>query len=424
MSGRAILRLFAILAAVSLGAFGCTGPFDTADAARSDTGWVHLSVIESSVSASTLVPDLPAIAQFLLQFSGPSAYGTLTVPDPALDPIAIPQLPAGTWTIDVLALDRSGRTVASGTTQVSVAIGVGSTATVAVAPTQLDTGAISITIDWSGATAISAGEITVVSSFIELQGGGELDTIPLILPSSRTATITVDPVPSGEHILFVELEDDGIVRATFSSAIHVYDGVTLSHTEFLTDGDFAFVPAAPDSVAVAESLGAVEVTWSSSDSLADGFLIERGTAPDARSYLAEVPGTARSFLDTTATAGTDYYYLVTAFNDVGSAPAPTVAGPGRWSSPAEVENSAVTVTPLSGQISVDVHPSGIPALAGGFVRLQWFGEAGQGSAEVGVSGFPYVIDAAPSVPLGLAISTVDGAGNESDGIYLEGEALP
>jgi fibronectin type 3 domain-containing protein len=84
-------------------------------------------------------------------------------------------------------------------------------------------------------------------------------------------------------------------------------------------------PTAPRSVTATAGTGNVTLKWSSPSSnggaSVTGYRIYRGTTSGGETLLATAGGTATSFVDSTATKGTRFYYYVTAVNPLGESPA-------------------------------------------------------------------------------------------------------
>jgi hypothetical protein len=82
------------------------------------------------------------------------------------------------------------------------------------------------------------------------------------------------------------------------------------------------VPGAPTSLSVSQSLGTTTLTWkapsSNGGSAITGYKIYRSTSSGKESLLTSVASTALSYRDTTAVAGTTYYYKVAAVNSIGT----------------------------------------------------------------------------------------------------------
>jgi fibronectin type 3 domain-containing protein len=98
-------------------------------------------------------------------------------------------------------------------------------------------------------------------------------------------------------------------------------------------------PSAPQSFLASSGAGSVALSWSApasnGNSPVTGYVLYRGTASGAETQLAALPASALSYSDTSITAGTTYFYVVTATNAIGEGSAapevsatPTAGVPG------------------------------------------------------------------------------------------------
>ena len=90
------------------------------------------------------------------------------------------------------------------------------------------------------------------------------------------------------------------------------------------------VPAAPTGLSAAPvSVTQINLSWTASSGPVIGYNVYRGTSPGGENYSAPLnggtPDTATTYGDTTAAAGTTYYYSVEAVNVSGSSAASTEA---------------------------------------------------------------------------------------------------
>lgn len=87
-------------------------------------------------------------------------------------------------------------------------------------------------------------------------------------------------------------------------------------------GSWSNTPGAPTNLSATKETGGVALAWSAPTGAPAGeYAIWRGTAPGAEStQLAIVPAPTTTYTDTSATAGTTYYYTVQALNGAGAGP--------------------------------------------------------------------------------------------------------
>jgi hypothetical protein len=106
-----------------------------------------------------------------------------------------------------------------------------------------------------------------------------------------------------------------------SPALISYDSNTIDVVEVQVASGAP--PSAPTGLSATGAPGAVNLSWTDASSNESGFRVYRGTTTGfvAGSPLATTAAGATSYADTTGTAGTTYYYKVTAYNAAGESAA-------------------------------------------------------------------------------------------------------
>ena len=123
------------------------------------------------------------------------------------------------------------------------------------------------------------------------------------------------------------------------------------------------VPSVPTSVTAVAGLAYIDLSWSSNGVSLTGFHVYRGTATGQESLFQTLTAAARTFRDSTVTAGTTYYYRIDAFN-------------------------ALTSSLLSSEVSVRVPtvpsaPTALTAIVpGAYVHLSWTAPADNGGTSI------------------------------------------
>jgi fibronectin type 3 domain-containing protein len=124
-------------------------------------------------------------------------------------------------------------------------------------------------------------------------------------------------------------------------------------------------PLAP-ALSASATASAINLGWtvpSDGGSAISGYQVLRGTSPSAESVLTTLPATATSYVDSTATPGTAYYYRVAALNSIGTG------------DPSNEVSSTLSTTPAA--------PTASAADGNGKVALAWSAPANGGSPITG-----------------------------------------
>ena len=271
-------------------------------------GRVRLS-LGTGEGAKTILPVIE-VDSYLIAFSGPAAV------DPVSTAQANPtiELPVGTWDISVEGKDAGGDTVAVGGAS-GVVVSEGTTTPVAIvlSAQASGTGTIDVTVTWPvGVTPpIDADKTTVT-----LDEAAD----PGTLTFGSTWVRYVKAKPAGSYRLCLTLVSVATPRASVQEAVQVYGNLTSSATIALTSADFLFPPTPPSGLAVAEGLGALELSWTDTSHVETGYVVERSTTGLPLDFYAlgsPLPANTEGYHDADASASVTYWYRVKATNSLG-----------------------------------------------------------------------------------------------------------
>jgi fibronectin type 3 domain-containing protein len=204
----------------------------------------------------------------------------------------------------------------------------------AVAPAAAAAGSVDVTVTNANGTSVTstADEFSYVSpptisgqpasltvnagqsaSFtVSASGPGTL-TYQWQILSSGTWTNINGATSATFTIAAAAATDAGSYEVTVANA----GGSVTSNTVTLTVNTPA--PAAPTGLSATAGDSQVSLSWKSSTGTTS-YRIYRGTSPGTETLLASPKGTATTYVDSTATNGTTYYYEVTAVNSTGESP--------------------------------------------------------------------------------------------------------
>jgi len=118
-------------------------------------------------------------------------------------------------------------------------------------------------------------------------------------------------------------DSTGTPGQTYSYAVTATNAVGTSPQSNLVQATPVTTPGAAALTATG-ALNSANLSWttpSTGGSAITGYVVERGTVAGVRSTLGTVGAGSTSYSDTTAVAGTTYYYAVRAVNAVGTGPA-------------------------------------------------------------------------------------------------------
>ncbi len=151
------------------------------------------------------------------------------------------------------------------------------------------------------------------------------------------------------------------------SAVNAFGESALSNEAGVTPQPVTLgPPSAPTSMTAISGAGSVQLSWSvpngDGGSPVTGYRVYRGAASGAETLLADSVGSL-DYTDATVTAGTTYYYTVTAVNANGEGPTPAEAG----AKPTAGAPSAPTLTATAGS---------------GVVHLSWTTPAADGGSAI------------------------------------------
>ena len=272
-------------------------------------GEVRLS-LGTGGGAKTILPVIE-VDSYLIAFSGPAAV------DPVSTTQANPtiELPAGTWDISVAGKDTGGDTVAVGGASGVVVSGGATTPVAIVLNAQASgTGTIDVTVTWP------VGLIPPVDSDRTTVTLDEAAVNPGTLTFGSTWVRYVEAKPAGSYRLCLTLVSVATPRASVQEAVQVYGNLTSSAIFALTSDDFLLPPTPPGGLAVAEGLGALELSWTDTSHVETGYVVERSTTGLPLDFYAlgsPLPANTEGYHDADASASVTYWYRVKAMNSLG-----------------------------------------------------------------------------------------------------------
>ncbi len=152
---------------------------------------------------------------------------------------------------------------------------------------------------------------TTKAKFDQVTAWSKANSIPVILDeygfidkcayNSRMCAYATDVDQAIQHGVGAFAWDDGGGFAIYNRTTHGFNEIKdiLIHT----------YPTSPDRLAISEATdGTVKLQWANRNTESDSIKIERGVgAPDFK-YYATLPATATTFVDSSTTADSTYYY--------------------------------------------------------------------------------------------------------------------
>ena len=269
-------------------------------------------------SAQTLVPvvsGLVASYSILLQ-TGSTSRSVSS----ATSPVSVEGLDPGAWTVTVSGLDSSGQVVAQGSRSVTLQPHQPLSTTVTLSFLQGGgTGGIEISVAFPHSVGIDSVDATLSESAL---------VSPPISVNGATDTVTIARagVAAGSPILRVFLRKAGVILATVTESVWVFQNVTTGATLTLQSTDFGSAPAAPTGLSVAaQHDGSLLLAWTDNSNIADAYVVRRsGSAGGPYTQVGpDLAFNATGLTDTGLPAATACFYQVTAKNRFGESAAAT-----------------------------------------------------------------------------------------------------
>ncbi len=159
--------------------------------------------ISEEYSTKTLVPDFDMVpAHYDVSGSGPNGEGFSVTAD--TNPVEIPFLDFGDWTVNVGAKNAQNAVIATGSATTFLHVGERKELNIALRPVD-GHGTLELTVYWT------ASDVETPSIMAELipQEGTTAD-LQFTIPTNGTATFSDSQVPTGYHTLVIQLCDNGL----------------------------------------------------------------------------------------------------------------------------------------------------------------------------------------------------------------------
>lgn len=267
-------------------------------------GSMYVSIV--TPQAKTLFPSLNP-ASYRISFSGPA----IVSPIETSGTTTTISLAVGTWTVTVEGLDSTGRTIARGSrTNITVNAGTTTDAPISLAATGLSTGTIDVTVTWPAGIAVTSCRVML---------GSTEKTSPAVTYAAQQVRYT-ETVASGynQQLCFFLLDAGLRVLSTVEESIQVYDNLTTVAVIGLTSSDFDSAPAKPTGLAVTSGSNALLLSWDDNSHVETAYVLQRSIDNATWSDLASLSSNIETYIDSTATWGTTYFYRVGAVNTFGT----------------------------------------------------------------------------------------------------------
>jgi len=282
-------------------------------------------------SPKTIMPDPSGlIASYVAVIhdhaDGADTSGDIPVPDLVSNSTSI-YLPAGTYTVTVMAFDGGGAVIAEGSADVTLIPGESRGVTVTIAPV-LDSGTGSFTFKLS----FPAGLVDGVEAYF----GGAAETLEIVAdddmdrPGNSMVVLTKAGVAAGSYLFSMALTMTGATRplATFMDAVWIARNLSIAKTVVYTAADFNAAPAAPAGLELTPQLASqmpdeinpgMLLRWNDMAGTEEGFRVYRSETGVEESYaqIDELGAGVESYIDSGLADGTVYYYRVYAYNAFG-----------------------------------------------------------------------------------------------------------
>lgn len=314
------------LALAALISFSCSSPLlhRDADAESSGDGRTKLvlvvngATIASSGSGTayltsrTIMADAStSVTKFAVRLQKDSSDKTVSI-DGTTTTVA--DLEPGTWTVTVSGLDANSRTVASGSSTVTVMANLTTKTNVVVSPNY---GSGSGAVDLSFSYPESVGIDKVTATF------NGADVTPTTTGTS--VKIAIAGQAAGYYPLAIQFIKGGTTLAWYNDSVWVAANLTTSAVKSLDASRFGSAPSIPVLTLTPQNGCKMLLSWDACTT-ADSCNLER-SGSEAGAYTAiasNVSGT--SYTDSTAVEGSTYYYRLTATNRFGSSASKVVSG--------------------------------------------------------------------------------------------------
>jgi len=174
--------------------------------------------ISEQYSTKTLVPDFDmAPAHYDVSGSGPNGEGFSVTAD--TNPVEIPFLDFGDWTVNVSAKNAQNAVIATGSANTFLHVGERKELNISVRPVE-GHGTLELTVYW---TASDVETPSIMAELIPQEGTTEVLQFT-ISPENGTATFSDSQVATGYHTLVIQLCDNGLAVMGAVDVVRIIDG--------------------------------------------------------------------------------------------------------------------------------------------------------------------------------------------------------
>ncbi|MFW5643074.1 MAG: hypothetical protein ACOCYQ_03520 [Alkalispirochaeta sp.] len=321
---RGDIHIVAVVIMVLAMMSGCINPF-VGDSDERGSGGPHgtleIRVGTPGVSGSTISPDIAAaisaIDRYTITLSRDgfdSLTGTVPRPATGAPQMNFSDVPLGTWTVAVDALNSEGATIARGKTTASVSSG-GSTASVTLDLLIAEgTGDLGITITFPTNKEVSTVDATLTSK------DGTSETLPMNVDITTGSAGWNGSREAGSYTLTAHLKNEaGATIATVVEAVNVYGNLDSNGTVNLEANQISSAPSEPRSISATQRCAGVDIRWEDGGPIETGYQLQRsGDGGNTWSDLANLGANIVAYTDTTVEVGRGYRYRVRGENAFGS----------------------------------------------------------------------------------------------------------
>ena len=175
----------------------------------------------------------------------------------------------------------------------------------------------------SGSTAPSAptGLATTVGSSIQLSwstpssnGGYSLTSYSIYRGVSSGAESYLTSVPASSLVF---TDSNASLNQTYYYQVSAVNSIGESARSNEASGKIpSSIPVTPTAMSAVAGPTYIDLSWSSTGANLTGFHLYRGTVANGETLFQTLGSSVRSYRDSTAVAGTTYYYRVDAYNDL------------------------------------------------------------------------------------------------------------
>jgi hypothetical protein len=202
-----------LCAAVLLLLFSCAIP-------GKNSATLVLSISEG-YSTKTLVPDFDMVpVHYDVSGSGPNGEGFSVTAN--TNPVEIPFLDFGEWTVNVSAKNAENAVVATGIATTFLHVGERKELDITVRPIE-GHGTLELTVYW---TASDVETPSIEAQLIPQQG--TTADLQFTIPENGTATFTDNQIPTGYYTLVIQLCDNGLAVMGAVDVVRIINGQTTS----------------------------------------------------------------------------------------------------------------------------------------------------------------------------------------------------